>query len=1187
MDRQIERLKRLVDRFDRAPDGRLLDAVAEAVEALIAGGQVSGHEALVELARLQLRLARGRDALRSLDRLEGARLLWTVAVEAQLNRARALRLVGEFAGARSAARAAVQITEAPSVRASADVSDLNRVRARAEVEVALAFLQAGDPDVAATALASAAETFASLGAMSDLAAVRIHQAQTVLAKEGTPADAAARFLEQAVSLAREVQQPHVECNALLLLGTSFVDERAVTALDEALALATHLGMKLASAHGLLHRGERRLKGLFRDRKSPSALDRRALEQVISDLDTAADLNRELGDMAQAAHALRLLGDAATLDHRFTLQLDAYCDAAALLEAAGDDQRRAALELMAAKVAEMDDRVHEGLLSLRRARHWFEAHAERDALKELRRTQATLEMRGELFDDAASTFNVLLQDASDPVDRAAALIGLARANAAAHRYKSAVSATDQALAASRQARSTELTIAACVVQAESILQDALDAVRYASALGGELSAARLAANDRQVTKAVGTFQAVLAAAGALPTTEFSARALLGLARSYVQMRLLAEARAHLSAVQSIIETESGWRRPFQAWVLTAAGEISLALGDPAGAELQFAQALSLADEAAARGVFARAAAGSLAARAALSRANMRSSPLPPWVLAVQPETRGMPMPALVEAAELQYLAVSMMDADRPDAAVALANKALYALDDVGGHAKSASRFSEEALSFEPALDLLLDAYWRQLDAALSGRGSSIQDAEDAVCAFESRRARTFRMLGTMKFVAPGAWSELLELLSETLKQQPALAGAIEAIAPIGPWTIFPDHDAVASVPVEVRRRLESLAADLGVIDGRVGRPIYRPTLRHVIKQVRAAGCIVFSFYSPSRNGRVSALIIAPDTDGMLVEIEDLAARTARGLRRFHRGRRSEGLEELGDAILGAPARAWQLRGGFRAVPGGLGGILNRHPGAPLCILPCGALSDVPWSALRYRACGSRIDYLVRDRRVTIADNLYVLGFLPRSLDAAPRRLALALSHATCPSSAAEADRAIAMLAALGVPTRRHDESNPLDASALGRMDLRAAHLHLGTHAFFDPASPFQSRLRLSDAEGEERWLTARDVLDLDLRGSDVVLSACETGKCASRRLIDPISLASAFWAAGARRVVATLWRVADDAAAAWSEAFYDRLGAGTPLADAVREAQLAMLNGTTRDGYSSPEHWAAFQTFGAP
>lgn len=88
------------------------------------------------------------------------------------------------------------------------------------------------------------------------------------------------------------------------------------------------------------------------------------------------------------------------------------------------------------------------------------------------------------------------------------------------------------------------------------------------------------------------------------------------------------------------------------------------------------------------------------------------------------------------------------------------------------------------------------------------------------------------------------------------------------------------------------------------------------------------------------------------------------------------------------------------------------------------------------------------------------------------------------------------------------------------------------LHISSHAVSSD-DPLGVRIVMAASPGEPSALAARDILDLDLRGVElVVLSSC--GSAAGPVVGDAgvQSLARAFLAAGARFVVATPWPVDD-------------------------------------------------------
>jgi CHAT domain-containing protein/tetratricopeptide (TPR) repeat protein len=92
------------------------------------------------------------------------------------------------------------------------------------------------------------------------------------------------------------------------------------------------------------------------------------------------------------------------------------------------------------------------------------------------------------------------------------------------------------------------------------------------------------------------------------------------------------------------------------------------------------------------------------------------------------------------------------------------------------------------------------------------------------------------------------------------------------------------------------------------------------------------------------------------------------------------------------------------------------------------------------------------------------------------------------------------------------------------------------------------------------------LTAEEVAGLDLRGTElVVLSACQSGLGALPGAEGALGLQRSFQTAGARSVVASLWKVDDAATALLMEEFYANLWRKKmSRLEALRQAQLAVL-----------------------
>ncbi len=136
------------------------------------------------------------------------------------------------------------------------------------------------------------------------------------------------------------------------------------------------------------------------------------------------------------------------------------------------------------------------------------------------------------------------------------------------------------------------------------------------------------------------------------------------------------------------------------------------------------------------------------------------------------------------------------------------------------------------------------------------------------------------------------------------------------------------------------------------------------------------------------------------------------------------------------------------------------------------------------------------------------------------------------------------------------------------------------LHFATHALVDDVHPERSAVLLSRAGSDDGLLQAREIAGLSLDGRVVVLSACRTATGAVLAGEGVVGLSRAFFEAGARTVVGTLWAIRDDHAARFAEPFYASLADGQSVGFALREARRRSI----ADGLPAVA-WASYVVIG--
>ncbi len=144
------------------------------------------------------------------------------------------------------------------------------------------------------------------------------------------------------------------------------------------------------------------------------------------------------------------------------------------------------------------------------------------------------------------------------------------------------------------------------------------------------------------------------------------------------------------------------------------------------------------------------------------------------------------------------------------------------------------------------------------------------------------------------------------------------------------------------------------------------------------------------------------------------------------------------------------------------------------------------------------------------------------------------------------------------------------------------------IHFACHAVINERFPLDSALVFTipehPKEGQDNGLLqAWEIFEKVRIDADLVtLSACDSGLGKEMAGEGLIGLTRAFQYAGARSVLASLWKVEDKSTAELMKRFYRYLKAGNTKDEALRLAQIDLIHSTD---FSQPRDWAAFQLYG--
>jgi CHAT domain-containing protein len=256
-----------------------------------------------------------------------------------------------------------------------------------------------------------------------------------------------------------------------------------------------------------------------------------------------------------------------------------------------------------------------------------------------------------------------------------------------------------------------------------------------------------------------------------------------------------------------------------------------------------------------------------------------------------------------------------------------------------------------------------------------------------------------------------------------------------------------------------------------------------------------------------------------------------------------------------------------------------GALHRMPfaalGASRPLVETHMISVVPSARLwlKWRETG-RAGVTTPDRPAIVLADPHAR---PEGIDDLPDLLRLAPTLTALPWTRREAEAVAAQLGD-GTLVRSGAEATRklLDETDVGRFAI----VHLAAHAIVDEHDPERSGVLLAPGDGHDGLMRMREIVKLDLDGRAVILAACSSASGLMLRGEGPMSLARAFFQAGATTVVASLWPLRDDVAARLFEDVYRELARGRSVAHALAAVQRDRIAAG-----SPPQEWAGLVVLG--
>ncbi|MCK4890841.1 MAG: CHAT domain-containing protein, partial [Candidatus Aminicenantes bacterium] len=142
------------------------------------------------------------------------------------------------------------------------------------------------------------------------------------------------------------------------------------------------------------------------------------------------------------------------------------------------------------------------------------------------------------------------------------------------------------------------------------------------------------------------------------------------------------------------------------------------------------------------------------------------------------------------------------------------------------------------------------------------------------------------------------------------------------------------------------------------------------------------------------------------------------------------------------------------------------------------------------------------------------------------------------------------------------------------------------IHIATHTVNNLENPVLSGLifagDIESDEEEDGVLFSKEIYNLKLRTSLLVLSSCESGAGKLVKGEGVLALNRGFFFSGAQNIIFSLWTVEDRSTSMLMVELYRNILEGKTFQNSLREAKLTLIS----DPYTAfPKYWSSFILFG--